>query len=613
MTLILGLLSIIQAIFLPGYLITGFLFPLKGISRLLVSFGLSLLFNFEFVFLMTAVGLYSRLTVFILIVLEVVAWIRLRKRTPVSGTPINNEFGSWHLSGARVKDPWRSGFVALFGAFSLIAIIGVAIKIFSANPGIFNSWDDVVSWNRWAADWYAGHMPVRTYHYPQLVPATWSMMYHFVGSSDIQFFAKSIMGLFAAAILFIFYDLFRKLRSDLFLAACAWSGLLLFNILGRYIGNGYMDIPSAFFCFNIFYVLLLTVGGYLPVFSGLILGSVFLAASIMVKQPGLYMIVPFIAACIFILWKAGKGAVNRKTLLTAIVGSYLLLAGPWFLYKEVQIRNDKDVSEVSYVTKDIYAGKGRRQRLHDASVKFRDAVTNVSLIDALPEQEKPAAGLLFFAVLIALSLCSLATPFGRFVMLFVVAPYYLIWAVYFSYDLRNSGLLVPFWGISLGIGTFVAINWLTARSQRSIQWTGVAIIALVVLVSSIKFPGKRLSAIERRMAMEQLMDSGMNRMLYQYYDTATVKRKALCAYPMMVFLPGLKQYAEPFSFNDETLDSLKTLLAIKRATYKFCILPDYAPSSVWGYFKSLDSLGYIKSKTRTNPGWNLIELNSNRQ
>jgi hypothetical protein len=613
MTLILGLLSIIQAIFLPGFLITGFFYPLKGTSRLLVSFALSLLFNYEFVFILTGLGLYGRLSVFILVALECVIWIRLRKRTPVSGIPKKEEFGRWQISGAKIMVPWRPGFVAVFGALSLIAAIGIAIKIFAANPGIFNSWDDVVSWNRWAADWYAGHMPVRTYHYPQLVPANWSMMYHFVGTADIQFFAKAIMGIFPVAILLMFYDLFKKLKSDFFLSACAWSGFVLFNILGRYIGNGYMDIPSAFFCFSIFYVLLLTVGGFLPVFGGLVLGSVLLAASLLVKQPGLYMLIPFAAACIFILSKAGRGAVNRKTLTIAMAGSYLLLVGPWFLYKEVQIRNNTDVSEVIYVTKDIYGGKGRRQRLHDASVKFRDAVTQNALIDALPDQEKPAATLLLFAVLIALSLLSLATSFGRFVLFFVGVPYYLIWAIYFSYDLRNSSLLVPYLGISLGVGSFVAINWLAARPRRSGQWAGLAIIALVILVCSIKFPENRLSAIERRMAIEQLMDSGMNRLLYQHYDTATSKRKALCAYPMMVYLPGLKQYAEPFSFNDETLDSLKTLLAGKRANYQFCILPDYAPPSVWGYFKSLDSLGYIKSKTRTNPGWNLIELNPNRQ
>jgi hypothetical protein len=421
------------------------------------------------------------------------------------------------------------------------------------------------------------------------------------------------MGVFAAAILLMLFDLFKKLRSDPFLSACAWSGLLLVNIVGGYIGKGYMDIPATFFCFSIFYALLLTVGGYLRVFPGVMLASVLLAGSLLIKQTGLFMLFPFAAACFFVLRPAVPDANGRKKLLIAMTGCTLLLAAPWYVYKEVQIGHAVETSEVSYVTKDIYAGKDKMQRLHDASRRFQEKVTGTPLIDVLPEQARPAASLVFFAVLIILTIASLWTALGRFILLFVVVPYYFIWAVYFSYDARNAALLIPFWGISLGIGSVVVTNWLAASPRTVGRWALGSVIGLAILVCCVKFPLERLSNLERRMATEQLMDSSMNRLLYQHYDTDAVKRKTLCAYPMMAYLPGIRQFAEPFSFDEEHLEKLKALLATDTSHYQFCILPDAAPPAIWEYFKTLESRGYVKSRTRTNPGWNLIELNDKRQ
>jgi hypothetical protein len=372
-----------------------------------------------------------------------------------------------------------------------------------------------------------------------------------------------------------------------------------------------MDLPITFFCLCIFYVLLLTVQGYLPVFSGLLLAGVLLATSILAKQAGIFMVFPFVVASIIILSKVDKLSVNRKALWTAIVAACLVVAGPWYLYKEIQIRHggSEEKSEVTWVTKDIYAGKSKMQRLRDASDRFYEHVTDVALINALPDQTRHADRALFFATLVGLSLLSLSTSYGRFMMLCMAVPYYLIWAIYFSYDLRNVTLLIPFWGCSIGIGSVVATNWLAARGRtfrRGALWSGVA---LLIVACAIRFPKQKLLSMERRVATERMMDAQMNRLLYQRYDSGMLKRKVLTGYLMMSYLPGLKGYAEPFTFNADHLDTLKTIL--EKGNYQFCILPDAAPPAVWDYFKTLESQGHIKSKIKTDPGWNLIELTAN--
>ncbi len=72
---LLGILSILQITFLPGLIFTR-IYPVgRPLTRIILSFALSLVFNYQFVFLLTILGLYSRTSVLILFVLEILALI----------------------------------------------------------------------------------------------------------------------------------------------------------------------------------------------------------------------------------------------------------------------------------------------------------------------------------------------------------------------------------------------------------------------------------------------------------------------------------------------------------------------------------------------------------
>ena len=608
MTFILGTLSVFQTIFLPGYIISRRFLPLKGLSRALICFALSPLINYQFVFLFTSLGIYNRVTVFIFFATECLALIWFVRKPAFCQTHTTPIHAKSKVTNLRLKDSWRGWFKTIFTAFLLSIAFAIILKILLHNPVVFDSWDDVVSWNRWANDWYKGILPIQTYHYPQAIPANWSMMYHFVGSRDIQPFAKIMMNVFPFAILGGFYDLYKNLKSEAFLAASGFSGFLVLSIVGNFLGTGYVDTSITFYCFIIFYSLLLTYRGFLPLSSGLILSTALLATAVLIKQGGLYMIFPFIIASIIIFFKHRQEPVNRKKLIAIIFASYMVLALPYYIYKEFQMNKGVEKSEVSWVTQDIYAGKTKLQRLEDASVRFRDSVTDITLTNSLPESMRSVTKLAFFSILILLSSLSLANPLGRFVMLFIVIPYYLIWGMFFSYDLRNGSLLIGFWGFALGTGTVVGLNVLARINSRQRNLTAIALLGLFVIFVSIKFPRQRLLTIERQMAMETLMDSELNKLLYQHLDSGNVKGKFLSSYPMGPHLPDVRDHLEPFVFVESNLGNLKSIIGKNGTKYQFCIVNYDAPPAIWEYFKELEEKGLIKSRTKTAASWTLIEF-----
>ena len=57
-------------------------------------------------------------------------------------------------------------------AAAMVVIAGFALASLAQFGQIFQQWDAVISWNRWAIDWSANRLPTFTSLYPQLLPRT---------------------------------------------------------------------------------------------------------------------------------------------------------------------------------------------------------------------------------------------------------------------------------------------------------------------------------------------------------------------------------------------------------------------------------------------------------
>ena len=95
---------------------------------------------------------------------------------------------------------------------------------------VFNVWDTIFSWNRWAVDWSYNQFPALTYEYPQILPANWSLSYVIMQNKEVQAFTKAIMSLFSLFTILLFFDLARIKKNLVYLLGAILYGVILYSL-----------------------------------------------------------------------------------------------------------------------------------------------------------------------------------------------------------------------------------------------------------------------------------------------------------------------------------------------------------------------------------------------
>jgi hypothetical protein len=192
-------------------------------------------------------GIYIKIILIVLVLGELITLIWLYSsnlRQPIKNSleavwdGINDFVG--FLIPKRPNGDSSSLYYLLDVLFLLLSIKNIiwAFNLFIHNLGtVFSSWDAVVSWNQWAIAWAASQVPMYTRFYPQLIPANWSITYVLLGTTEIQFFAKSIMPLFALLMLLGLFNLSLQTRNYYFLISIVLLGPLLEKFLNIGISN----------------------------------------------------------------------------------------------------------------------------------------------------------------------------------------------------------------------------------------------------------------------------------------------------------------------------------------------------------------------------------------
>ena len=613
-----GFISIVQ-IFLPGLIFTKLFYDSRLLTKLILSFSLGLLFNYQFVLLMTFIGLNNRVSTWAMFSAELVFLVFIYVRKMDFSDRAENEAAPREIVPKRFLkfyDTYCKSAKYILIGFGIVISYQFAVRIIEENPGIFDSWDDVVSWNRWAVDWYNGYFPRKTYHYPQLMPANWSVMYQFIGTSEIQFFAKSIMSLFAVGILLIFVDLYQRSRSLVFLAAMAISGFLIMKVTGNNIGKGFADVPVTFFSLGIFYVFYLGFNGYMSVRLSSLLLACMLSAAVVTKQAGFFMILPSVFMSFYLLREGTSRLRTRSLSFLLSVLVFLSLASPWYIYKQIQIELGVDESEVTWVTQDIFAGKSKSERLSAGTLNFTEAVTDFEFLKSFSEPSRHRIKVLVAILFGVIAFLSVFSFYGRNSLFLVVLPYFLMWGWLFSYDLRNVTLLLPFLALSIGIGGIVLLHglsvvfsYLVLSTQRKILFFAVVPLSLLVLLS-VKYDSYYLFGKEREKASTLLGDAVLNARLYKLYGSDQSSRKTLSGYVFLGYLPEIKQHYVAFNYTKENLDELKKLYQVNKVekTFRYFVLHETAPTEVWEFLRQEQKESGLILNLRSQAGWCIMEM-----
>jgi hypothetical protein len=474
--LLLGIASLLQIMLLPGLLALLLSGTAGGVVRtILMSFALSLVMNFYLTALLVSLKLYTAPNLYLILTAEITALLFLTRGA------INQPIGSL-LSTLRAKFNYHRKELSCHNSrterlLALASLLTLALFLFnylSAIGSIFDHGDDIVSWNRWAVDWYNGYFPRMTWNYPQLLPANWSISYLFLNGSTLQCFAKSICPLFSLFLLLAMYDLWMRRQDFSFLCAIPVTAFLCLALTGASMNKGYADLPVAFLSFMSVYVLLAGKGDIAAEQNkNIVLGSLCCAGAALTKQAGLYVVGIYPLLCYLLACESFRllGRMEKARKFASIYLLLFVLTAPWYLYTAAKIMAGREESEIKYVTHGIYLGRSMWGRLLDFCDKIKQ---NLDLLIS-PVSSARGISTVAFLVLIAavVGIClllafflaqSLSDRSCRYLVVLIIVPYLCIWARFFSYDFRNLAIAFPFIGLAAGNGIYRRLK--VCRSAR---------------------------------------------------------------------------------------------------------------------------------------------------
>lgn len=438
------LLSVFQICFIPGFIIYVFLNRHSNDSKVLLipvfSFALSLIINYIFVSSLAYFNSYTRLALIILLLIEfiVLALLFVSRKINIRSCNIKMILAeTWQdINSLYNRRKSKYGFLEfVFFIFSVLLLIFL-LAIFINNAGkIFNACDAVVSWNRWAVDFYNNRIPSGTWHYPQLIPANWSIAYVLSGY-PLQFIPRGMMPIFLILMVYSFIILGIKQRSIIYFL----SSIFLYQTLMRfYWTDGYVDVPVAFFSILIYICLILTKeeSSENDKKKYIILSFLIACGSAVTKQAGIFLIMVYPILLLIFTRHNFEWTFRRIVKFCCFcLGMIIIIVVPFYLHAETAIRRGLESSEINFLTNGIYNGASYPERFIGACRLFTTAFSSK----------------LLFLIGLFLFVLSLADKTSRILNLSIVIPYFFIWAMFFSYDLRNLAIMFPYFCLGTGVG-----------------------------------------------------------------------------------------------------------------------------------------------------------------
>ncbi len=584
---LLGIVSLFQAVFLPGFIIYKGFLRLKGGLHLLlpVSFALSMVYNYILVYFLAATGFYCRQMMLWILLFELIlaGYLFRDQIKEIAKMEISSSLSFWIKerwgrlydaldsmlrSGSRTVSP-REGQAAfvlscIITALAAICVLSEVRYIYMSIGNGFGAWDAVLSWNRWAMDWYHGHPPEQSWEYPQVIPVNWSLSYIFMGF-PLQFFPKMTIILFPFLIFFMFFVTGLERKSIRFIAAVPVLEMLFRHVNYEELG-GDVDVAATFMglCSILCILRAKWTEFYEESWKWIFAGALIACGSAVTKQSGLMIMAlfPLLAWILFLRedlsWKTMNFTAKAyKLMLFVFMAVFMVL--PYYAYKKMLFDMQTDQSNVWYVTKAIYGDKGELQRFVIASRLFLaqgiagDKEVTGARFSSVDLNKGFQALYEFFAphaldcaiplALIILLLCyAMKDPFSRWTTLLISLPFYIVWSLYYCYDLRNLSMALPFMALAAGTGVEMILSKFTILSLFGrMRLPVILLIALLIGAYYNWGPAneeamkKKQAKIEREMGLTNL-----NNLLYEYHEKHGINKKIISNYEYIGMLPGFE-------------------------------------------------------------------------
>lgn len=523
---LLGILSLLQIGIIPGVLITAKIKSLTPQDRTLLVLPLSCIANYFLVVILTVSGAYNQTALILILMAEVAVLMLYAKRK------LLQERYAIDLGALIDREKKQSNIIRWL---VILLLLFYTLLTFKQIGTVFTDADVVVSWNNWAIDWYNGISPRNTYHYPQLIPALYSMTYQFMGSSEVELFAKLVPAFFPVMMMLTFLRMasLNKQNSTIYLLALILFSLSFSRMMGSSSAfNGYADYPLAYFVLvAIFIFNLARVAPYTERTKSnaifLVLCAVVIGGGAITKHSALYL-----AAIMPIAWyfHFRQTATIRQIIMAYLV--LLVIAGHWFIYKQLQIYSGADSSNLQYLSE----------------------------IVALPWYAKLWHGVAMVSskiswLWIPLFIAGLLTPLGRAHAVWIFVPFFLLWSIFASYDYRNLILALPSLAFILASGMIKLHEHFTKSNMSARVYSGIAKTVLLLLLSVILYMLATPKIATDLIALNKTAKRAtgvpeFNEQLYAFFEVHPEPEKIASTYYALSYLPDLKERDMPVSCND---------------------------------------------------------------
>lgn len=419
-----GIISFIQAVFLPGYLVNLCLNKKNShvINVFYVTstiFVISIALNYVLVTVLTTFHAYTRTTMMIILGIELLTLVYLKifKKKSIQ---LNNSAYLLELADLIKTNKVKNIFLFVSLVSLSIGLFFFSSKIVFQSLNTFVDWDTVCSWNRWANDFYFNRLPTFTFNYPQLLPSIISIPYVIIGSNVFQFFSFWICNSFYLISIVALVSVISE--KNFFIPLFLSLGIFhfTFNIKGSV---GYADFPVISLVIISLCCLLNMRNDRDNKELHLFFAFISALSAAVTKQAGVFWLIvfPIVVICAENYYsnklKITKIS-TRLVLLFFLVALIVVL--PWYIYERYMIFIGQNHSEIFHVTQDIHQGASYLQRNILAFIKNPLYVFY------------PIMGL--FGIWKGLQFKSM----GLFGLI-----YFFTWSTFLSYDMRNCSVAVP--------------------------------------------------------------------------------------------------------------------------------------------------------------------------
>ena len=242
----LGLLSLFQIWLLPGFLFLSFFKKINFYDKLIIAFPLSIILNYVIVFSLIIFKSYNFTLLVLLLLIEIILLIYIYR----------NKFKV--IKSFNFKINFNKNVYFIDFLLILLIIIYIALAISNIGEITFPG-DPLVMWDAWAKTFARGNFPENTMDYPQAYPILMSLTYVFIGSTDIEFFSRSVGLAYPIMIWFMIYrvqKLLPKFENEIKLTLLL-TALLTINQFRHTLYIGYVDPILVFATVSMGYLLIL--------------------------------------------------------------------------------------------------------------------------------------------------------------------------------------------------------------------------------------------------------------------------------------------------------------------------------------------------------------------